>query len=109
MYRGDDKTFQLTVKDSDDVAVDITGATLNFSLKRDPNETSSLVTKSTDTVTEIDLTDPTNGIAEIYLVPSDTRDLSAGTYVYDVQITTSTGKIHTLVRANLILLDDVTQ
>lgn len=109
MYRGDDKTFQITVKDADGVAVNITGATLTFSVKIDPNEPTPLILKDSSDNTEIDLTDPTNGIAEIYLVPADTRDLEAGTYVYDVQIITSGTKKHTLVRANLILLDDVTQ
>jgi hypothetical protein len=109
MYRGDHKTFELSVKDSDNVAVNITGATLTFSVKNDPNDPTALISKSTAVVTEIALTTPVNGLAEIYLLPADTRDLEAGTYVYDVQIVTAASKKHTLVRANLILLDDVTQ
>jgi len=64
--------------------VNITGATLTFSVKNDPNDPTALISKSTAVITEVALTTPVNGLAEIYLLPADTRDLEAGTYVYDV-------------------------
>lgn len=110
MFRGDDKTFEITVKDSDDVAVDLTGGTMFFSVKETENDPTALITKDSAVgITEIEFTNPTGGIAQIKLVPADTRNLKAGEYLYDVQFTTTTSTKHTLVKAKLTLFDDVTQ
>ena len=109
MFRGDNKIFEITVKDADDVAVDLTGGTMDFSFKENANDPTPLVTKNSGDTDEIEFTNPTGGIAQIKIVPADTRDLKAGKYVYDVQFTTSTGSIHTLVKATPTLYDDVTQ
>lgn len=109
MFRGDDITFEITVKDVNSVAVDITGGTMVFSAKENANETTALITKTSATASEITFTDATNGVAQIYLVPADTRDLKAQDYLYDVQFTQASGTKHTLLKAKLTLFDDVTQ
>lgn len=109
MYRGDNKTFQVTIKDSTGTAVNISGAGLKFTVKEAANDPSFKIQKTSASATEIDLTDPTNGIAEIYLVPDDTRNLKAGAYQYDVEYTDTSSKIYTVIKDTLTLLDDVTR
>jgi len=108
MFKGDHRTFLLTVKDQNGVVVDITGATIIFSLKADPTNATALVEKISTDINEIEITNPTQGEAEIYLIPADTSDLEPGIYFYDVELTTTSGKVYTLVKGELNLLQDVT-
>ncbi len=108
MFKGDNRIFEITVKDADDVAVDITGGTMVFTMKELASDPSALITKDSSVgITEVEFTNPTNGIAQIKLVPADTQNLKAQRYVYDVEFTTSAGSVHTLVKAYLTLFEDV--
>jgi hypothetical protein len=69
---------------------------------------SAVIVKTSANAGEIDLTDPTNGVAEINLVPGDTSGLSPGSYIFDVQMTTGASKVHTLLKGTLSLEQDVT-
>jgi hypothetical protein len=91
--------------------VDLTGATIKFTVKKkatDP-DSEAVIAKSSANAAEINITDAAGGKAEIYLVPADTKDINAMSYVYDVELTTSTGKVYTLVKATLRVLEDVTK
>ena len=41
------------------------------------------------------------------LEPSDTKSLSFGTYVYDIELTTATGSVSTVILGNLELTKEV--
>lgn len=82
MSRGNDRTFNVTVKDSSSVAIDITGYTIFFMVKENTNQADSLA-KITKTAV---LTDPTNGIATITIDAADTQDLIPKNYQYDIKI-----------------------
>jgi len=105
LARGTDRTLRLTVTE-DGVAVDITDADLTFTVRVDLASATTVIQKTTADPAEIDLTDPENGIAEIYLVPTDTEDLAVGTYVYDVWMTLSLLE-YSLTQGQLLLTPSV--
>lgn len=113
MFTGDHRTFELTVQQLDNgtgelVAVDITGSVLRFSVKESLGAVAVIISKSSTVFGQIDIVDPANGRADINLVPADTATLGCGEYVFDVQMTTATSRVHTLVRGTLVLETDVT-
>ena len=55
------------------------------------------------------MTDPGNGEFKIYLIPDNTKDLKAGNYVYDVQVTLLSGNVHTIIQDEFVLMEDVTK
>jgi len=109
MFKGDNRIFTITVKDASGVAVDITGGAMVFTMKKHENDPTGLIVKDSAVgIAEVEFTNPTNGIADIKLLPADTSGLPAITYVYDVQFTTSLGSVHTLLKSKLTLFEDVT-
>ena len=82
MYKGDHRTFRLTVTDQSSAVVDLTGCGLVFTVKMNPTQEDPDIQKSTSEG-GIDIVDPTHGIAEIGLVPDDTSDLETGAYMFD--------------------------
>ena len=107
VFRGDDKSLNLTLKDAAGTAIDITGYTIFFTVKSSTdtaaNDDGALISK---TVTSH--TDAAAGESTISLTGSDT-DISEGTYVYDIQTKDASGAIQTLVKANFIVKTDVTK
>jgi len=111
MYIGNSETFELEVTDEDDIAVPIIGAEIIFSVKDDFTDEEYIFQRKNSFAggddTEIKITDGGNGLAEIYLVPDNTKDLMAGTYVYDVWVKLTSGKEKTVVQNRLFLEDSV--
>ena len=56
---------------------------------------------------EVKLTDPTNGVAEIYLIPADTSAKTPGSVLFDVEMTLG-GKKATVLLGYFRLDADVT-
>jgi len=115
MYRGDNRTERVTVKDGDGVALPITGAKVWFTVKEDLDDADSAAvfqrknTAAGGSDTEILITDGVNGVVEIYIVPANTSSLENGKFEFDVQVQLATGKTHTVTRGDFILLADVTK
>ena len=104
IYRGDDATITLTVKDSSGSVVDITGFTFWITVKvnaSDSDENASIQ----KTVTNH--TDPTNGETQIILDNNDTA-INIGSYIYDIQMKDGNEKITTLTKGAFRILRDVT-
>lgn len=99
IIRGSSKTYELSVVDENDDPVDLTGARVLFTVKRDIVDTAPLIQKDSDagpTQVEI-MTPPKAGKARIYLSPSDTQRLEAVEYVFDSWIVLSSGKRHPVI------------
>ena len=111
MYIGNNETFELEVTDEDDIAVPIIGAEIIFSVKDDFIDEGYIFQRKNSFAggddTEIKITDGGNGLAEIYLVPDNTKDLMAGTYVYDVWVKLTSGIEKTIAQNRLWLEDSV--
>lgn len=111
MPRGDSRTLRVTIVDSEGAAVDLTNYDI-VSTARNRAARTTLFTKSSADASEIDKTDPTNGICEIYIVPADTLDASIRSHLLDVEIThTSSGKVYTPITPKdyeLDIIEDTT-
>lgn len=81
IYEGEDKTWTVTILDSNSVAVDITGYTFLFTVKEkiSDTDTNAIIKKKITTHS-----DPTNGKTQITIDSADTVDKS-GKYLYDYQ------------------------
>ena len=100
LVRGDSKSYPLLFHDGDDVALDITGWLVRFTLKTDKtlsdSEASLIKIVSSHS-------SPTTGVTAIDLTPADTIDLAARQYVFDIQVTTNLGKVYTVLVGRFVL------
>lgn len=92
-------TFTLTTSTpSAGTPMDLTGASVWFTVKRDiDDEDADAKVWKRNTVagggdSEIDVTDETGGVLDVYIVPADTEDLD-GAYWYDLVVENSSGRI----------------
>ena len=110
MFRGDGRDYEVAITDEDDVAVDITGAKLWFTLKSDYDDidADAEFQLSSAVASEIALTDPVNGIAEIYISNDNTKDLLGQTYYFDVQLVELGEQPRTVIRGSMKIKPDVT-
>jgi hypothetical protein len=81
IYEGTDCTWTVTLKDSDEAPIDITGYTFLFVVKSNigDEDEDALIKKIITTHT-----DPTNGVTQITINSDDTIGKN-GKYVYDYQ------------------------
>ena len=97
VIRGTSKTFELEITDDDGAVVDLTGATLYFTVKAKLEDTNPLIQKKSSDALEIDIYDPRGGKAKIYLNPSDTQTLALKPHIFDVWVVLSSGKRYVVV------------
>lgn len=95
MVLGDTGTFSITPKLDGNTYL-TTGDKLYFTVKErrrkdDSDKTEQELTKITKEVTEF-----TDGTATIPIESSDTSDLAAGTYIYDIKVERGDGTVDTL-------------
>ena len=109
IYRGDNRTLKVSVVDENDAPVSLAGGAAKFSVKKWLSDNQAKIDKSSGVSSEILITDPANGVYEVYLIPSDTQDLEEGVYEYDSEITTVTGKVYTVVRGKFVVLGETTR
>ncbi len=113
IHRGDNIDYDFTVTDNDKDLVDLTGATLWFTVKENFDETDANAEFQlcSDTPSEIEILDQVSnlGKAEIHISSTDTDGLQVKTYYYDVQIKTSAGKVYTISEGEFIVKPDVTR
>jgi hypothetical protein len=103
--RGDTKVYSLKFEDKCDIPIDITGWTVYFTVK------SSVKDEDDDAIIKKDVTihtDPTAGRTAISLSPSDTS-VAPGNYIYDIQVKTASGDIHTILENGITISQDVTR
>lgn len=108
-HKGKDITWEMTVLNIEDEAtVDITGASVIFSVKEKVSDAAALFTRSVGSGIVINVDQINNkGKFQLSLVPANTASLDPGTYQCDVEITLS-GKEQTPGRGTLAILDVVT-
>lgn len=99
MISGDHHTITITIRDEDDVVVDITGFTIWWWASRLSKSGSFSSTKSiekdNDLVGGLAITNPAGGIVQVSLVPASTRDLS-GDFHHEAQTKDLSGNISTV-------------
>lgn len=109
--RGDNEVYDLTVVDAAGARLDLTTATLKFTVKTDAKDKQYIVQKTTGSgITALDQSNPTTkGKAVIALLPADTAKLLAPkTLYFDVEMTVAT-VVTTVVSGDLSLVADITR
>lgn len=111
--RGSSRTLEISITDLDGNIVDITGARVVMTLKEDVRDSAldCIFVKDTNDPLEAVITNPTGGIVEISIIPSDTQNLDPGfEYVYDVWLVQATGdRFQVVGPAVFKVTDSVTQ
>lgn len=113
MFRGDTQVLILTVL-QDNIPVNISGSTIWMTAKRSVDDPDSSAVFQLVTPTDITLTDPINGVAQIVIPASATQPLTIEknttiSLVYDVQIKTITDIVSTIDVGNIIIRPDITR
>ncbi len=115
MFTRDDRTLSLTVNDSDGAPVDLTSASLWFTVKaRTADLDSEAILQKRNTAAggsdlQIKVIVALDGTAEIYIVPEDTNEVDPATYVWDVQVKLANDKTYTVIRGRITFKDDITR
>lgn len=97
LIRGTSKTILLSVTTSAGKPVDLTGATLFFTVKVREEDEMPLIHKSSVDIAQIEVTDAIGGAAKIYLNPEDTHDTDIGQYMFDVWVVLSSLKRYVVI------------
>lgn len=101
VYQGESRDVELeVVQDVEQIdgtfleePVDLTGAKVCFTVRKEVGNPEVKISKDTDNVLEAEILTPaTDGLATIYLVPVDTLYLERGDYVFDIWVVLSNGK-----------------
>ena len=102
IYKGDTYVHELRLKDSSNVAINISTRTYTGQIRKKRNSDIVLLEFATS------ITNGANGIVSFSLTPVQTATLSAGIYVYDFQ-EINTSVVTTLVTGNVTVTGDVTR
>lgn len=112
LIKGDDLTLQYIIKDKyTKEPVDLTGSSFKFTVKEDKTKPDSeaLFQLTSAVSTEIMIVDATNGILEVYIKATHTKNATSGIYYFDLEETTSTGKVYTRDLGEIEIIEDVTK
>lgn len=109
VVRGDTDTSTITFKDSDGAAIDITGATVFFTVKLkenlyDSNDNTAVISEDITTHT-----DPTNGETTLELSATDTALNSKAEYYFDIQLKNAGGDILSGQKGDFVVSEDITK
>lgn len=102
IYKGDTYVHELRLKNSSNVAINITDRAYTGQVRKKRNSDIVLAEFSTE------ITDASNGVVVLSLTPEQTANLAAGIYVYDFQ-EINTAVVTTLVTGNVTVTGDVTR
>jgi hypothetical protein len=100
IYAGDDFQFTLTATDPGGGLTDFTGAAIKAQIRQKPD--------SADPPLEVFATSVSQNVITLTLTGSQTQGL-VGAYVWDCQVTYSTGKVYTLAAGLLSATADVSR
>ena len=98
IFRGSSKIYELEVLDGGGHAVDLTGARVVLTVKCRLEDADSIIQKdSAISASQIDITHPIEGKAEIKFSPSDTQTRDTGEYIFDVWVVLSSGVANAVI------------
>lgn len=100
-YRGDTNQFVIRPKNASGSSFDLTGYTAQFFIANRRGSTGTQFEAQA-------VVDTANDLVTCTILPGVGRELTAGTFVYDVQITTGSANIVTLLTGSITVTDDIT-
>ena len=104
MVIGNDVDVEITVKDTDGVIKDITGASVKFAVAPSRGDPVSF-TKVTPT--EITIAVGSDGKFVVHIDPIDTADLEEGVYVFEAETTDISGNIVAVTLGRILLYKSI--
>ena len=101
-YKGDTNEFVIRPKNSDGSAFDLAGFSADFFIatSRGDNPTFSVEAQA--------VVDSTSDIVTCTILPGVGSTLNAGTYVYDVEVTSGPSVVYTLLTGTITVTEQVT-
>lgn len=109
--RGDLETYTLTLKDAAGAALNLTGASLWFTVKRGISDADAAAVFQKTIASGIVVAAPLTGVAVITVLPADTAALGDGplTLLYDIQVKLADGTTKTPLSGEFRVTPDVTR
>ena len=101
LYAGDHKTLTFTITNEAGAAQPLAGATIYWAMGHVASSDVTQIFKST--ASGITITNPAGGIFEVYLRPSNTKNLVAGEYYHEASMVDALGNVSTLAIGTIIL------
>lgn len=109
LYVNKDNSIQLTRGDTARISVPIVNDSTNSPYELGESDKLTLTIKRKETDSWALMQKVVTGSNSFHILPSDTKDLSFGKYVYDIELTTSTGDVYTVIEpATFEILKEVT-
>ena len=102
-YRRDTKVYNLVFTDAAGAAIKITNAIIVFTMKRRPSDFDDDAVIQKKAV----ITNGPGGLATLTLTKTET-DIDIGKYHYDIQYTSGTGAVTTLIASTIEVLQETT-
>lgn len=104
MYRGDDKTINLTFTDSTGSPIDLTSASIFFTVKKfgTDGDSAALISKKVTSHTQA-----TAGLSSITISDIDSN-ISIGNYKFDIQLVDSASSVTTVTTGSFTIKRDIT-
>ena len=100
-YRGDTYEIVVRPKSSNNNAFPLSGYTASFTIANRRGSTGTQYAAATSVNT-------TNNTITCTITPAVGRTLAPGTYVYDIQITSGSSLVYTVLTGTITVTDDVT-
>lgn len=109
LYVNDDNSIRLTRGDTARILVPITNDLTGTTYELTDSDKLTLTIKKKETDSQPLVQKVLTGSNSFHILPSDTKDLSFGKYVYDVELTTEAGDVYTVIEPTTFeLLKEVT-
>jgi len=105
LVSGNDKNLNFTVLDQDDIAVDLSGATIAWSMSNSAKNKTPLVNLLSPA--DITITDAPNGKFTVAIKDTDTESFTGGDYYHEARVTSSGGSKTTVAYGTVHLLDNI--
>ena len=99
--QGDTHSFYVTVKDANDVLLDLTGYTMTFTAKDSPYDTDGNSFIQENAV----ISTPSSGVGTFVLTPTVTN-ITVGDYYFDVQISDGGANVITVIKKDTLTITD---
>lgn len=96
----------IAIKDSNNTAVDITGASMKAQIRKKADATTVIVTLNTPD--EIVITNASGGLATITIPVSVTEDFPTGRYKWDLFITYASGQTDRMFYGDVLFISNIT-
>jgi hypothetical protein len=109
LYVNDDNSIRLTRGDTARFLVPITNDLTGTTYELTDSDKLTLTIKKKETDSQPLVQKVLTGSNSFHILPSDTKNLSFGKYVYDVELTTEAGDVYTVIEPTTFeLLKEVT-